>query len=68
MAHGAASEFKVIHGESWEVKAELNTLDAGGWEVVGVSSAPHWRALMLWILMGSATHVTVVLRRVRDRA
>ncbi len=68
MADRAASEFNVIHGEPWEVKADLNAVDADGWEVVGVSSAPHWRAFMLSVLMGSATHVTVVLRRARNRA
>jgi len=68
MADRAASEFKIIHGEPWVVNADLNALDADGWEVVGVSSAPHWRAFMLSVLMGSATHVTVVRRRARDRA
>jgi hypothetical protein len=68
MADRAVSEFKMVHGESWEVKAALNALNADDWEVVGVSSAPHWRAVMLSVLMGSATHVTIVLRRARDRA
>jgi hypothetical protein len=68
MADRAASEFKMVHGEPWEVKAALDALNADDWEVVGVSSAPHWRAVMLSVLMGSATHVTVVLRRARDRA
>ena len=68
MADRAASEFKMIHGEPWVVKADLNALDADGWEVVGLSSAPHWRPIMLSVLMGSATHVTVLLRRARNRA
>jgi hypothetical protein len=67
MADQTASKFKMIHGEPWQVEAALNALDADRWEVVGVSSAPHWRAVMLSVLMGSATHVTVVLRRARDR-
>ena len=37
MADRAGSEFKVIHGEPWVVNADLNALDADGWEVVGVS-------------------------------
>ena len=53
MADRAGSEFKVIHGEPWVVNADLNALDADGWEVVGVSSAPHWRAVMLSVWMGS---------------
>ena len=60
MADRAGSEFKVIHGEPWVVNADLNALDADGWEVVGVSSAPHWRAVMLSVLMGN--------RHARDRA
>jgi hypothetical protein len=68
MGDRAASEFKMIHGEPWSVKAELNVLDADGWEVVGVASAPHWRPVMLSLLMGSSTHVTIVLRRARNRA
>jgi hypothetical protein len=68
MADRGASEFKMIHGEPWSVNADLKVLNADDWEVVGVSSAPHWRAVMLSVLMGSATHVTVVLRRVRNRS
>ncbi len=55
MADRAASEFKMVHGEPWEVKAALDALNADDWEVVGVSSAPHWRAVMLSVLMGSTT-------------
>ena len=55
MADRAASEFKMVHGEPWEVKAALDALNADDWEVVGVSRPPHWRAVMLSVLMGSAT-------------
>ena len=58
----------MIHGEPSQVEAALNALDADRWEVVGVSGAPHWRAVMLSVLMGISTHVTVVLRQAHDRS
>ena len=65
MADRAGSEFKVIHGEPWVVNADLNALDADGWEVVGVSSAALEGSHAVGV-DGEPTHVTVVLRRAQS--